>query len=107
MVPRTVVISAGGTVTFLLNNFVHGVGVYAAGTQPSDIDTGFSQVLVGCPPVPYLTDANGQLASFAPICAGGNQANQFQFNAPGRYFVICTFAPHFEAGAMWAWVIVQ
>ena len=38
MVPRTVVIDKGGTVTF--NTFgVHQIGIYAPGTEPGDIDT--------------------------------------------------------------------
>ena len=80
--------------------------VYAAGTQPSDINTGMIQALAGCPAV-YLTDANNRLASFAPLCAEGNQANPFQFNTPGRYLIICTFLPHFEGADMWGWVIVK
>lgn len=107
MVPRTVVILEGGTVTFPLGNAVHGVAVYAAGTEPSDIDLGFVQMLAGCPPVPYLTDADGRLASFAPICNQGDPAPSYTFDEPGRYLVICTFAPHLEFADMWGWVIVQ
>lgn len=106
VVPRTVTIGVGGTVTFVLNTPVHGIGVYAAGRQPSDINTGLLQNLGGCPPPPYINDANNRLASFAPICAGGNPANQFQFNTPGRYLIICTFLPHFTDAEMWGWVIV-
>ncbi len=106
MVPRTVTVAVGGTVTFLLNTPIHGIGVYAAGTQTADINPGVNQVMGGCPPVPYINDATNRLASFASICAGGTMANQFQFNAPGRYLIICTFLPHFTVEDMWAWVIV-
>lgn len=106
LVPRTVTIAVGGTVTFVLSNPVHGIGVYAAGTDTADIDLSAVAILGGCPPVPYINDANGRLAQFAPICAGGTAANQWQFNEPGRYLVICTFAPHFAGADMFGWVIV-
>ena len=107
MVPRNVTIAVGGTVTFQLNTPVHAVGVYAPGTKPADINTSILQgPIAGCPPVPYINDASDRLATFAPICAGGNAANQYQFNAPGRYLIICTFLPHFADADMWAWVIV-
>lgn len=105
-VPRTVTVAEGGTVTFVLNNNVHGFAVYVAGTQPADIDTTDVELLAGCPPVPYIDDANGRMAAYAPVCAGGTQAPQVQFNTPGRYLVICTFAPHFTEADMWGWVIV-
>jgi plastocyanin len=107
MVPRTVTIAVGGTVTFVLSNPVHGAAVYEPGTEPSDINLGMAGLLAGCPPEPYVNDANGRLAQFAPICAGGTAANQFQFNEPGRYLVICTFEPHLALADMFGWVIVK
>lgn len=106
LVPRTVTIAVGGTVTFLLSNPVHGAAVYEAGTEPSDINLGMAGLLEGCPPEPYTNDPNGRLAQFAPICAGGTAANQLQFNEPGRYLVICTFEPHLALADMYGWVIV-
>jgi plastocyanin len=107
MVPRNVTIAVGGTVTFVLNTPIHGMAIYAPGTKPSDIHTGLLQgPFGGCPPVPFINDGTNRLATFAAICAGGNAANQFQFNAPGRYLIICTFLPHFTDGDMYAWVIV-
>lgn len=107
MVPETVVISVGGTVTFELSNPVHGVGIYAAGTEVSDVDVSMVEILPTCPPAPYINDASERLAQFAPVCGGGNASNGFQFNAPGKYLVICTFAPHFIGADMYGWVIVR
>lgn len=107
LVPRTVTLAAGGTVTFLLGNAVHAVGIYAAGTQPEDIDTSNIEFPAGCPPAPYLNDPTNRLASFAPICAGGSAANQFVFTQPGRYLVVCRFGPHLLDADMFGWVIVR
>lgn len=107
MVPRTVTLAAGGTVTFVLGNAVHAVAVYAAGTEPEDIDTTNIEFPAGCPPAPYLNDPTDRLASFAPICAGGSPANQLVFSEPGRYLVVCRFAPHLLEADMFGWVIVR
>lgn len=107
MVPRTVTIATGGTVTFLLGNAVHGGAVYAAGTSISDINTGSIDFLPTCPPVPYVADSNDRLDWFGPLCAGGTAAHTTTFNTPGRYLVICTFVPHLVDGDMYGWVIVK
>lgn len=108
VVPRTVVVTRGGTVTFNLpEGSVHQVAVYEPGTEPADIDT---TVLVGggCFGVPLIDDPDGRLAVLGPQpCAGGPTQPSFVFDAPGRYLVICTFLPHFEEAEMWAWVTVR
>jgi len=106
MVPRTVTVAVGGTVTFVFSNPVHGAAVYASGTTVDDINLGAVSLIAGCPPAPYINDPDDRIAQFAPICGGGNPSNQLQFNTPGRYLVICSFAPHFGEADMWGWVIV-
>lgn len=106
LIPRTVVIQTGGTVTF--NTFgVHQVTIYDAGTEPDDID---ASILRGTPCLggaPLLIDdATNRLAVFDQPCAGGPASPSYTFTRPGRYLVICAFLPHFEV-QMWGWVIVK
>ena len=110
MVPRTVVIDRGGTVTF--NTFgVHEVAIYEPGVTPEDIDT---SVLVltpaGCPKPNgaslLMDDATNRVALYAQPCGPGLRQVTHQFDEPGRYLVICAFLPHFEVG-MYGWVIVR
>jgi plastocyanin len=107
LVPRTVVIGTGGTVTF--NTFgVHQVTIYDDGTQPEDIDTSLlaATPCVG-PGAPLLIDdPENRLAIFDQPCAGGPPSPSYTFTEPGRYLVICAFLPHFEV-QMWGWVIVK
>ena len=110
MVPRTVVIDRGGTVTF--NTFgVHEVAIYAPGTNPEDIDTS-DLVLTpaGCPKpmgAPLLIDDDtNRVALYAQPCGPAPRQVTHQFDEPGRYLVICAFLPHFEVG-MYGWVIVR
>jgi plastocyanin len=109
MVPRTVVIAKGGTVTF--NTFgVHEVAIYAPGTEPKDIDTSkLKQMPANCPHPPgpglLIDDDTNRIALYEQPCGGPRQV-QHQFTEPGRYLVICAFLPHFEV-QMWGWVIVN
>ena len=110
IVPRTVVIARGGTVTFKMGPApVHAVGIYAPGTEPEDINT---NILTPpppppCPPVPLISDPNNLVANVSTQrCQGGAAAPTFTFTAPGRYFVICRFLPHFLV-QMYGWVIVR
>ena len=104
LVPRTVVIDRGGTVTFETFG-VHGVAIYAAGTEPEDINTSvLAPAQAGCPPVPLINDSNNRLAVRAQPCAGGSIVPSFTFTNPGRYLVICRFLPHFVDFNMYGWV---
>lgn len=112
VVPRTVVIDAGGTVTFKMGvGGVHQAAIYAPGTEPGDIDT---RIVVfppvgppACPPVPLIDDPANRVAVLGDqMCAGGPSAPSYTFTEPGRYLVICTFLPHFNVG-MYGWVIVR
>lgn len=111
LVPRTVVIRQGGTVTFQLPaGAVHQVAIYDNGKQPQDIVT--TSLLpggAGCPPFPSLiNDPTNRLAVLGPQpCAGGPTAPSFQFDNPGRYLVICTFVFHFVEFQMYGWVQVK
>lgn len=109
IVPRTVVIDRGGTVTFKMGPApVHAVAIYNPGTEPADIDTSIVTFSPApCPPVPLIDDPSNRLAVVSTqLCAGGDPAPAFTFPNPGRYFVICRFLPHFE-DQMYGWVIVR
>ena len=110
LVPRTVVIARGGTVTFDLSGpgrAIHQVAIYPDGTEPGDVDiTALAPPAAGCPPVPLIADPDGNVLAAQP-CAGGTTSPSYTFNTPGRYLVICTFLPHFAAFQMYGWVIVK
>lgn len=113
IVPRTVVIAAGGSVTFDIARF-HQVAIYEPGTTPEDIDTSvLTDLNVACPPffVPDLViaDALGRVA-LGPAQACGSQVwttPAGTFDDPGKYLVICTTLPHFAENDMYGWVIVK
>jgi plastocyanin len=109
LVPRTVVIAAGGTVTFRINTPAHASAIYQSGTEPEDIDVTIIKPSAGppCPPPPLIDDAEGRLAVFAQPCAGGQSVVNYTFQDPGRYLVICIFFPHFVDFDMYGWVIVE
>jgi plastocyanin len=110
LVPRTVVIAQGGTVTFDLSGpgrAIHQVAIYPDGTEPGDVDTTIlAPPVAGCPPVPRIADPDGIVLAPQP-CAGGTTAPSYTFTEPGRYLVICAFLPHFADFAMYGWVIVR
>ena len=110
LVPRTVVIASGGTVTFDLSGpgrAIHQVAVYPDGTDPADVDiTALAPPVAGCPPAPLIADPDGIVLAAQP-CAGGTTSPSYTFNTPGRYLVICTFLPHFADFQMYGWVIVK
>jgi hypothetical protein len=114
LVPQTVVIARGGSVTFQIDE-VHQAAVYRPGLLPGDIridgttlesaDLGFGIVL----PQFRINDPNGRLA-LAPAQALVDHTwttPPGTFDEPGRYLVICTSAPHFVLNRMYGWVIVQ
>lgn len=110
LVPRTVVIARGGTVTFDLSGpgrAIHQVAIYPDGADPGDVDTTvLTPPVPGCPPAPLITDPDGIVLAPQP-CAGGTTSPSYTFTAPGRYLVICTFLPHFAEFDMYGWVIVK
>jgi plastocyanin len=114
LVPRTVVISEGGTVTFNVPPGVHQIAIYEPGTDPGDINTSIRTTLAaaaGCagPPVVnaplVINDPDGRVATLAVPCFQPTQVS-FTFPTAGKYLVICSFVPHFEVG-MYGWVDVK
>ncbi|MDQ4077175.1 MAG: hypothetical protein M3220_13115, partial [Chloroflexota bacterium] len=109
LVPRTVVISVGGTVTFEVAP-THRVAIYDDGTQPSDIEASPATL----EPAPFLgipnfqiNDPTNRLALESPGAFLSQRTFQYTFNEPGRYLVICVTTPHFVFGDMYGWVIVK
>jgi plastocyanin len=105
VVPRTVVIDRGGTVTFIVPASVHQIAIYAPGKEPRDINT--AALIALCPGTTprIIDDADGRLALITHACNSAWQV-EYTFNTPGRHLVICPFLPHFEVG-MYAWVEVR
>lgn len=103
LIPRTVTIAAGGSVTYdiLIRFGFHEPKVYDVGTTPADIAGGF----------PFLNDSDGLLATGPRVSAAQGSATWTTpagtFDAPGRYLVLCNFAPHFAEFGMYGWVNVK
>jgi len=105
LIPRTVAIAEGGTVTYdiFVRFGVHQPVVYEAGTTPDDID------VLG--PFPFVNDPVGRVAVGPAVPAAvGTRAwttPAGTFDDPGRYLVLCNFAPHFSEFDMYGWVNVK
>jgi plastocyanin len=112
LIPRTVVISAGGQVEFEIDPF-HRVNVYRAGTAPDDIDVSKLINFVSGPvfiPNFVIDDPTNRIAQSPPFQFAIDQTWTTPvgtFNTPGRYLVMCNFLPHFVANDMYGWVIVK
>ena len=104
VVPRTVTLAAGGSVTYEMTpptvSGPHQVAVYGPGTEPEDI------ALLG--PGPWVNDPDGRIAlgptNFTTLTWTTPAGT---FATPGRYLVLCNFLPHFAFGNMYGWVIVK
>lgn len=110
MNPRTVVISAGGTVKFTYMP-AHSVAVYEPGTQPGDIDTSLLDFSIPFFP-PVIDDPDGRLDRVPVNTTFADPTPmpltwEFTFNEPGRYLIICEVLPHFADNDMYGWVIVK
>ena len=114
LVPRTVVIRQGGTVTFNVPAAVHQIRIYKPGTEPEDIAlTGLTTLaaFAGCSGNPVvnaplvITDATN-LAAAIPVPCFTPTTKSHTFTTPGKYLVICAFLPHFQVG-MYGWVEVK
>jgi hypothetical protein len=105
LIPRTVAIADGGSVTYdiLVRFGIHQPVVYEAGTTPDDID------LLG--PFPFVNDPMGRLAVGPAVNAAAGTGTWTTpagtFDDPGRYLVLCNFAPHFAEFNMYGWVDVK
>jgi hypothetical protein len=101
LVPRTVVISRGGSVTYAMQGF-HQPAVYEPGTTPADIE------ILG--PEPWVNDPDGRVALGplnVPPATTSWTTPPGTFAAPGRYLVLCNFMPHFAFASMYGWVEVK
>ena len=104
--PRTVVIDVGQRVTFQAPPNVHQIAIYFPGKDPKDVNTTITKPApAGCPGVPLIDDPVLRLTAQERPCGVAWTYTQ-QFNAPGRYLVICRFLLHFEVG-MYGWVEVR
>lgn len=104
LVPRTVVISAGGEVSFKNAGGVHQIAIYGDGTSPDDIDTDDK---IGIPPFfggapRFINDDTNRLDVGA---VAGDLS--FVFDEPGKYLIICAFEGHFVGRDMYGWVQVK
>lgn len=114
IIPTTVVIRAGGTVTFEVVA-PHTVAIYQPGTEPEDIRlipgvTLFDHVGPPGPPfIPnfYIDEPVGRLFIDPAPAFGPPHAVQYTFDEPGRYLVICAIFPHFTLWKMYGWVEVK
>lgn len=105
VVPRTVVIDRGGTVTFDVPAGVHQIAIYAPGTKPEDINTAVLIPLCPGSTPRVINDATNRVALITHACGSPWQA-QYRFDTPGRYLVICAFLSHFQVG-MYGWIEVR
>jgi plastocyanin len=106
LTPRTVVIDAGGSVTFEVPPDVHQIAIYDNGKEPGAVNTSaVTAGPAGCPPVPLINDAVMRL-----VFKTGSCFQPWSYTHPfpnaGKYLVICTFRPHFQNG-MYGWVTVR
>ena len=103
LVPRTVTIAAGGSVTYEMApptvSGPHQPTVYAPGTEPEDITV---------MDFPWVNDPDGRVVLGPPNFATLTWTTPpGTFATPGRYLVLCNFAPHFAFANMYGWVIVK
>jgi hypothetical protein len=105
LIPRTATISEGGSVTYdiLVRFGIHQPAVYEAGTTPDAIE------IQG--PFPFVNDPDGRLAIGPAVSAATGTGTWTTpggtFDGPGRYLVLCNFAPHFAEFDMYGWVEVK
>jgi hypothetical protein len=108
LIPRTVTIAEGGSVTYdiLVRFGFHEPKVYDVGTTPDDIDVQLpiAQNL-------FINEDEGLIASGPRVGAAVGTATWTTpagtFDEPGRYLVLCNFAPHFAEFGMYGWVEVK
>jgi len=111
--PRTVVIAAGGSVTFSVGPF-HQVSIYEAGTTAENLVIQGTEALTSPFPIPdfLILAPTGRLASDNLTTALSFGTSEWTspagtFDTPGKYFVMCRVAPHFFGAQMYGWVIVK
>jgi plastocyanin len=106
IVPGTVVIDAGGTVTFNAVG-VHQVQIYKDGIKPEQVNVGStSPHPCGIPTTVINPDANTIPINGANPSGCGPRTYTHKFDTPGEYLVICSVTPHFLI-KMYGWVRVR
>lgn len=104
--PRTVVIAAGGTVSFLVAE-AHKIAIYEPGVTPRDIDaTNLESPGTPFPFPPIINDATGRIVRDG-LVFGPAVPFSWTFDQPGKYLVICEVLPHFVESKMYGWVDVK
>ena len=106
LIPRTVTIAEGGRVTYdiLVRFGIHWPALYEAGTTPDDVDV-LAFPLVNDPT--GRVDLGTRVAAPAPGTAATGTWTTPALNEPGRYLVLCNFAPHFTEFNMYGWITVK
>lgn len=107
--PRTVTISAGGSVSFAMLGFPHQVAVYNPGIGPEDI------AVPAFPPEDniFIGDSTGRkflgTPPFGPGAPppGTQPTESVTFTTPGKYLMICNITPHFAFAKMYGWIDVK
>ena len=108
ILPRTVTISAGGSVSFDMVGFPHQVAVYNPGVAPDDIavppfgpplDPNFENL--------FIDDATDRKFLGATPFGPPQPVESVTFASPGKYLMICNFTPHFAFAKMYGWVDVK
>jgi plastocyanin len=110
LVPGTVVIDKGGTVTFNAVG-IHQIAIYEPGKNPEDVDSGNTVAMPsGCPsflPAFLIDDPVGRLVINGLNPEGcGPRTYTHTFADAGKYLVICAVQPHFLI-KMYGWVTVR
>ena len=106
LTPTNVVIDAGGFVKFEVPPNVHQIAIYDKGKEPSAVNRGILTAGPdGCPGAPLINDPVMRLAFQTNSCFQPWSYTHEFLNA-GKYLVICTFLPHFDAG-MYGYVTVR
>jgi hypothetical protein len=108
LIPRTVTIAEGGSVTYdiFVRFGFHEPKVYDVGTTPDDIDVQLpiAQNL-------FINEDEGLIATGPRVGVAVGTATWTTpagtFDEPGRYLVLCNFAPHFAEFGMYGWVEVK
>jgi hypothetical protein len=106
MIPRTVVISDEGTVTFEVAR-THHVVVYPPGTSRDAIGpAGPGAFMNDTTPAPYANQYGFPTPFANP---GAIPAANFTvtFTEPGKYLVVCNVRGHFQDFGMYGWVDVK
>lgn len=106
LTPHETTIKVGGTVNFVIGGFHH-VLVYAAGTQPSDINTSLVRPVTAPPGPPLIDDPNNRIyRGLDPSLQPQDRVEVVQFHNPGTHLVICGVLPHFVNDGMFGFVRV-